>query len=455
MLFGPRPLGGVARPGSGGGLASHVPRPQFDPAAPDAALPPPRVGRRLGGKAPAAPAVPSPEARTAPPPTPARALSGHPAVAALQRRAAAALASLAPVAAARRVRTPPPSDAGPTAALPPLPRSPAERGPAATVGKTPPPPAPAPSSVAPPPPAAPVPATPVSMTAAAPGAPLCEYFLAGYCRDGARCRHSHAVDDDVAAVLAALHADMASDERRRRRDEDRRRREADRARRERMVPMGVLLDDGGDDDGGGDGDDDPYMAEYRRQQRAEALLAQRAALEAEAAEMAAVAAAVERSRRDAPAAAARRHRSRSGGPGRGGGGGRRLGGRDDGVDVDRMTYEELLALEERMGVAEAGKMTAAELARLARAKYFALVEDDDADADGGKATCAICLDTFDDGAALVALPCGHRFHDDCGTRWLREAPVPRCPVCKADPRRGLPPAPAGKAATKKKKPASQ
>lgn len=54
-------------------------------------------------------------------------------------------------------------------------------------------------------------------------------------------------------------------------------------------------------------------------------------------------------------------------------------------------------------------------------------KDGDGDADG---PCAICLaDLWEKDVA--ELPCLHRFHHNCVSDWLRKAPHPSCPLCKA------------------------
>ncbi|KAI9225839.1 MAG: hypothetical protein DHS80DRAFT_33324 [Piptocephalis tieghemiana] len=46
-------------------------------------------------------------------------------------------------------------------------------------------------------------------------------------------------------------------------------------------------------------------------------------------------------------------------------------------------------------------------------------------------TCAVCLDDFDLGDQLRALPCGHRYHLECIDPWLTEKSS-ACPMCKTD-----------------------
>lgn len=69
----------------------------------------------------------------------------------------------------------------------------------------------------------------------------------------------------------------------------------------------------------------------------------------------------------------------------------------------------------------------------------------------GESMCAICRCDFDDAASgsatdeeeteeVMKLPCGHEFHSDCATQWLKDHPV--CPYCKAGIEPGSPAKPA-------------
>jgi hypothetical protein len=45
----------------------------------------------------------------------------------------------------------------------------------------------------------------------------------------------------------------------------------------------------------------------------------------------------------------------------------------------------------------------------------------------------ICLTPFEAGDDLPCLPCNHRFHLSCISRWLSERPgQPTCPLCCKD-----------------------
>ena len=48
--------------------------------------------------------------------------------------------------------------------------------------------------------------------------------------------------------------------------------------------------------------------------------------------------------------------------------------------------------------------------------------------DTGKAECTICMDDVPVGQIVMSLPCGHWFHEACGTAWLNEHNT--CPICR-------------------------
>lgn len=45
-------------------------------------------------------------------------------------------------------------------------------------------------------------------------------------------------------------------------------------------------------------------------------------------------------------------------------------------------------------------------------------------------TCAICLDLYENGDTLTALPCRHFFHEHCIGPWLSSSGL--CPICKTE-----------------------
>ena len=42
--------------------------------------------------------------------------------------------------------------------------------------------------------------------------------------------------------------------------------------------------------------------------------------------------------------------------------------------------------------------------------------------------CSICLMQIDEGQDTILLPCGHMFHDECSTKWLKIHNT--CPLCR-------------------------
>lgn len=47
--------------------------------------------------------------------------------------------------------------------------------------------------------------------------------------------------------------------------------------------------------------------------------------------------------------------------------------------------------------------------------------------------CAVCLDTFEEGAAVTKLACHHSFHSRCIHPWLNQQGLSAlCPLCKAE-----------------------
>ncbi|KAK4337878.1 hypothetical protein RND71_042365 [Anisodus tanguticus] len=98
--------------------------------------------------------------------------------------------------------------------------------------------------------------------------------------------------------------------------------------------------------------------------------------------------------------------------------------RDMRIDVDNMSYEELLALEERIGNVCTGLSEETILSRLKQHKYICIKIKDPVDSE----PCCICQEEYKDGEDLGALECGHDFHADCIKQWLKHKNL--CPVCK-------------------------
>ncbi|KAL5705671.1 RING-type E3 ubiquitin transferase [Ranunculus cassubicifolius] len=99
--------------------------------------------------------------------------------------------------------------------------------------------------------------------------------------------------------------------------------------------------------------------------------------------------------------------------------------RDMRLDVDNMSYEELLALEERIGNVSTGLSEETITKCLKQRQYMTFtlgVADSDVE------PCCICQEEYVDGDNLGRLDCGHDFHSGCIKEWLTQKNL--CPICK-------------------------
>ncbi|KHG28619.1 E3 ubiquitin ligase BIG BROTHER [Gossypium arboreum] len=87
--------------------------------------------------------------------------------------------------------------------------------------------------------------------------------------------------------------------------------------------------------------------------------------------------------------------------------------RDMRLDVDNMSYEELLALEERIGNVNTGLSEEMISNQLKRRKYSSVPETQ-----LETEPCCVCQEEYNDGEDLGTLKCGHDFHADCIKQWL-------------------------------------
>ncbi|XP_068465228.1 probable E3 ubiquitin-protein ligase ZFP1 [Phaseolus vulgaris] len=101
------------------------------------------------------------------------------------------------------------------------------------------------------------------------------------------------------------------------------------------------------------------------------------------------------------------------------------------LDIDDMSYEELLELGERIG--NVGTSLLDEIiARQIKTKTYLLpnnsgevaVEEQEID------LCIICQDEYKNKQEIGILQCGHGYHVDCIRTWLHEKNV--CPLCKSE-----------------------
>ncbi|XP_074264042.1 putative E3 ubiquitin-protein ligase RHG1A [Silene latifolia] len=98
--------------------------------------------------------------------------------------------------------------------------------------------------------------------------------------------------------------------------------------------------------------------------------------------------------------------------------------RDMRLDVDNMSYEELLALEERIGYVCTGLSEGTILKCMKQHKHVHTMTDDLTEVE----PCCVCQEEYRDGEDIGTLDCGHDFHRECIKQWLAQKNL--CPICK-------------------------
>lgn len=89
-------------------------------------------------------------------------------------------------------------------------------------------------------------------------------------------------------------------------------------------------------------------------------------------------------------------------------------------DPDKMTYEELLELEEKVGNVSKG-LNKAQIKKIPRFIYQKNKHKNI------ESKCVVCQYEFKNGDNITKLTCGHVFHTDCVDTWLSKNKV--CPMC--------------------------
>ncbi|GLT47306.1 hypothetical protein SLA2020_210110 [Shorea laevis] len=98
--------------------------------------------------------------------------------------------------------------------------------------------------------------------------------------------------------------------------------------------------------------------------------------------------------------------------------------RDMRLDVDNMSYEELLALEEQIGDVSTGLSEETILELMKQQKYMSIASQTSQDIE----PCCICQEEYVSGDDLGTLDCSHEFHVNCIKQWLMQKNL--CPICK-------------------------
>ncbi|KAI3932630.1 hypothetical protein MKW98_012601 [Papaver atlanticum] len=104
--------------------------------------------------------------------------------------------------------------------------------------------------------------------------------------------------------------------------------------------------------------------------------------------------------------------------------------RDMRLDIDNMSYEELLALEEKMGNVSTA-LTEETISKCLRRNCYKPVHADEKNIESGDddAKCTVCQEEYVEGDEVGKLRCDHRYHVVCVQQWLRQKNW--CPICKA------------------------
>uniref|UniRef100_A0ACD5VS54 Uncharacterized protein n=1 Tax=Avena sativa TaxID=4498 RepID=A0ACD5VS54_AVESA len=97
------------------------------------------------------------------------------------------------------------------------------------------------------------------------------------------------------------------------------------------------------------------------------------------------------------------------------------------LDVDNMTYEELLELGERIGHVNTGLREDEIIRNLRKVKHPAFDSSFRFPTEIEK-KCSICQEEFEANDEMGRLHCGHSYHVYCIKQWLSQKNV--CPVCK-------------------------
>ncbi|OMO50681.1 Zinc finger, RING-type [Corchorus olitorius] len=98
---------------------------------------------------------------------------------------------------------------------------------------------------------------------------------------------------------------------------------------------------------------------------------------------------------------------------------------EDEIDPDDLSYEELIALGEIIGVEERGLSQNEISSCLVPCKFQSI------ECKNGIDRCVICQVEYEEEEALVALPnCEHPYHSECISKWLQIKKI--CPICNTE-----------------------
>ncbi|KAJ6832684.1 E3 ubiquitin-protein ligase Arkadia-like [Iris pallida] len=98
------------------------------------------------------------------------------------------------------------------------------------------------------------------------------------------------------------------------------------------------------------------------------------------------------------------------------------------LDIDEMSYEELLALEEHIGDVKTGLTEEYIRKNLKTTVHNLQIESLSAEQSQENECCIICQVEYEQDGILGTLDCGHHYHEECIKQWLLLKNL--CPICK-------------------------
>ncbi|KAK9041604.1 hypothetical protein V6N11_016696 [Hibiscus sabdariffa] len=108
--------------------------------------------------------------------------------------------------------------------------------------------------------------------------------------------------------------------------------------------------------------------------------------------------------------------------------------RDMRLDIEDMSYEELLALGERIGSVNTGLSEETITNKLKTRTFSTFVAninlEEVAPIDQEPGSCIICQEDYKNQEKIGTLDCGHEYHAGCLSKWLFVKNV--CPICKSE-----------------------
>eukprot|EP00252_Welwitschia_mirabilis_P007986 TRINITY_DN196_c0_g1_i1.p1 TRINITY_DN196_c0_g1~~TRINITY_DN196_c0_g1_i1.p1 ORF type:complete len:367 (+),score=50.00 TRINITY_DN196_c0_g1_i1:309-1409(+) len=102
--------------------------------------------------------------------------------------------------------------------------------------------------------------------------------------------------------------------------------------------------------------------------------------------------------------------------------------RDWRLDVDSMSYEDLLELGDRIGYVSTG-LTEEKIIKCLRKIKASLLQTETSLLSENERKCSVCQDEYEANDELGKLYCGHTYHAECIKQWLLQKNL--CPICKA------------------------